>query len=279
MADLIIIGGGPAGISAALYTVRAGFDVTVIDNGNSSLLKTERIENYYGANMSGEELYRYGIKQAKDLNVNVVCAEATKLDAAGGFTVETADGKTFSSKALLLATGTKRAMPNIKGIEKYIGKGVSFCAVCDAFFYRGKKVAIIGSGEYAKSEAEDLAVAKEIVHLLNGNKALTEFCHPVIDKKIAEIKGDQKVSGVVFYDGSEIEVDGIFVAEGTAGGFEFAKKLGLLLDKNKIKTDDTSLLIPGLFAAGDCTTGDMQVAKAVEEGRVAAMKIIGFLRK
>ena len=178
--DVIIIGAGPAGISASLYTVRANKKTLVLYEEKSSIEKTDKIENYYGFSngISGKELYKSGIEQARNLGVDVNKEETIKIEMASNsnlnnnyrFMVKTSQN-TYKSKVVILATGNKKNRPKIRGIEKFEGKGVSYCAICDGFFYKDKEVAVIGSGDYAISETNDLInVVKGITVLTNGEK-------------------------------------------------------------------------------------------------------------
>lgn len=143
--DVIIIGAGPAGISASLYTQRGNLKTLVLYKDKSSLEKTDKIENYYGFEngISGEQLYKNGIKQAQNIGVDVQKEEVIKIDIISeGFLVKSSKEE-YISKVIILATGNKKNKPKIKGIEKFEGKGVSYCAICDGFFYRNKSVAVI----------------------------------------------------------------------------------------------------------------------------------------
>ncbi len=202
MYDVIIVGAGPAGISASLYTVRKNLKTLIIYKEKSALEKTSKIENYYGFEngINGEELYKIGIRQAKNIGAEIVNDEVTniKIDYLNSnidnkkqiFKVQTLNNE-FETKTVILATGNKKSKPNIKNIDEYEGKGVSYCAICDGFFYRNKDVAVIGNGDYAISEAMDLQnVAKSITILTNGRQALeyrTENIN-VNTKEIREIK-------------------------------------------------------------------------------------------
>ena len=143
--DVVIIGAGPAGISASLYTQRGNLKTLVLYKDKSSLEKTDKIENYYGFEngISGPKLYEDGIKQAKNIGVDVKKEEVIKLEIVQeGFFIKTTE-KEYIAKALIIATGNKKNKPKIKGIEQFEGKGVSYCAICDGFFYRNKSVAVI----------------------------------------------------------------------------------------------------------------------------------------
>ena len=140
MPNIVIIGGGPAGLSAAIYAVRAGMQATVLYKDGGALAKTDKIENYFGfiEPVSGAELLERGQKQAERLGAVLRQTEVTGIEyAAQGFTVKTADG-VFDADAVILATGSPRAVPKIEGVAAFEGRGVSYCAICDAFFYRGK---------------------------------------------------------------------------------------------------------------------------------------------
>lgn len=285
MPSVLIIGGGPAGLSAAIYAVRSGIQTTVAYKDGGALDKTDKIENYFGFTdvISGPELLARGQAQAKRLGAQLVQAEVTGVEyAEKGFTVKTTAGE-FTADAVILATGAPRATPPIPGVRELEGRGVSYCAVCDAFFYRGKSVAVLGEGEYALEEARTLLpVAASVTLLTGGTPApsnLPEGLH-VDERPIAAVEGEDKVARVTFHTGDPLAVDGVFIAYGTAGSGDFARKLGAQLDGNKIQVgEDGATAVPGLFAAGDCTGGLLQVAKAVSDGAQAAMSAIKFVRK
>jgi len=283
MPKVIIIGKGPAGISCALYTARAGIETTIIGNGTGALGKAEKIENYYGfsAPVSGADLSECGVEQAKRLGAEIIPEEVVGIAYDGAFTVKTRGGE-YRSEGVVIATGSPRKAPSIKGIEEFEGRGVSYCAVCDAFFYRGKNVCVLGSGEYAISEARELLpLVGRVTILTNGDELTGEAPEgaEIVKEPVLELKGGDRIETVLFKDGSEIGTDGLFVAYGTAGSADLARKLGVFTDGNKISVnEDMSTNIPGLFAAGDCTGGMLQVAKAVYEGAAAGMAAIKYLR-
>ncbi len=198
MYDVIIVGAGPAGISASLYTVRRNLKTLIIYKEESALEKTKKIENYYGFEngINGEDLYKIGIKQAQNIGVEVIKDEVTNIQAdylnekGHIFKVGTLNNE-FEAKSVILATGNKKNKPNIKNMDKYEGKGISYCAICDGFFYKNKDVAVIGNGDYAIAEAMDLQnIARSITILTNGRQA-PEYRVENIDintKEIREIK-------------------------------------------------------------------------------------------
>lgn len=295
MENIVIIGAGPAGISAALYAARGNMNPLVINNGIGALEKAEKIENYYGLEqpLSGKELYERGISQAEALGVRILDAEVLGISGFDTFTVKTTAGD-FDTVSVILATGGKRSAPKIPGLKEFEGRGVSYCAVCDAFFYRGKEVAVVGNGEFALHEAEELRnVTQDVTIYTDGKEPEFSREHPITvnTMKIQAIEGDDKVSGLLMQsdiaaqdaeapENSFYPADGVFVALGTAGSTEIARQMGAeITDKGNIKTDEEmATTIPGLFAAGDCTGGLLQVSKAVYEGSMAAISAGKYVR-
>lgn len=283
--DVLIIGKGPAGVSCSLYCARANLNTGIIAKDGGALAKTHALENYYGFidPIAGPQLLDNGVKQAQRLGVDFYEDEVTAIDYDEGFVVKTKSGTEYKGRALLMATGTSRAKGNIKNLSTFEGLGVSYCAVCDAFFYRKKTVAVVGKGAYALHEAQELAaVVGKVYILLNGEEAEVEFpdTFEVISEKIASVEGNEKLEKIVFKNDEELNVDGLFMAIGTAGSAEFAKKLGVEVDGKTIVVDkDMKTSVPGLYAAGDCVGGIMQVAKCVSEGAIAAADIIKLVRE
>ena len=283
MPEIVIIGSGPAGVSAALYAARAGAKTTVLTRGHGALDRAELIQNYYGfaEAISGAELERRGIEGAKAVGVEFVTTEAVGLTYTDRLTVETLAGD-FPADAVILATGASRAAPRIPGLAGLEGHGVSFCATCDAFFYRGKDVAVLGSGEYALHEAQALLPVVKSVTLLTGGAPLTAQFPPEVavrTEPVEAILGEERVTGVQLPGGETLEVSGVFVAQGVAGSTALARKLGAEVEGNRIVVDERmQTTLPGLYAAGDCTGGLLQVAKAVYEGAVAGTEAAKAVR-
>lgn len=278
--DVIIIGAGPAGISAGLYTKRANKKTLIIYNNESSLEKATKIENYYGFEngISGEELYKKGIEQAKNLGINVKKEEVIKIDKIKDiFKVKTVN-ENYTAKNVVLATGNKKNKPDIKNIEKFDGKGVSYCAICDGFFYRGKDVVVIGNGNYAIAETNDLINIVNHVTILTNGKKIPEFRAENVDienRKAVAIEGNDNVEAVELDDGTKLKTDGVFVAQGVAGSTDFARKIGALVKNEKIVVNEKmQTTVEGLYACGDCIGGTLQVAKAVNDGMIAGIDII-----
>ena len=282
MYDIIIIGAGPAGISAGLYAKRAGANVLILYYGESNLDKAEKIDNYYGFvdGINGKTLYENGIEQAKKLRIEVRNEEVLHIEKVEDFTVKTTQGE-YNSKSIIISTGNKKLRPNVKGVLQFEGKGISYCAICDGFFYRGKNVVVIGNGEFAVNEANDLKnIVNNVKILTNGLKIEAASDFEIVTKKIKEIHGKDRVELIEFEDGTTLDVDGIFIALGKAGGSDFAKKMGVMLDKDNIIVDENMKTnIDGLYSCGDVTGGLLQVSKAVYDGAKAGLDAAKYVRK
>ena len=287
MYDLIVIGKGPAGLSAAIYAVRAGLSVLVIGRDAGALGNAELIENYLGfvEPISGEKLLQDSIAQAIRLGVEIVTEEVTGLGFLENLSVHTSEHE-YETKSLVIASGMPRRKATIKGLSEFEGRGVSYCATCDAFFYRGKTVAVIGNGEYAFKEASELKpFAKKIILLTNGRPYEAGKEDPQIEvdtRAIAGVSGDEiKIRSLELIDGTSLAIDGVFIAEGTASAVDLALKLGLDNDGKVItvnsRNQDTNL--PGVFAAGDCTGGLLQIAVAVGDGARAGIAAANYVRE
>jgi thioredoxin reductase (NADPH) len=279
MYDVIIIGQGPAGLSASLYTARGGLK-TIIVGRESILAKSDMIENYCCSEpMSGRRLIEKGIQQAKKFNVDIVNGEVIDIKRSEDFEVITSDN-TYKGKAVIIATGKSRKRINIEGIERFEGKGVHYCVTCDGFFYSDKRVGVLGFSDYAVHEVMEFqGITGHVTLYTNGKKLeldtessryMQEKGIRVNTKGIKELKGEQTLEQLVFDDGDVEEIDGLFVAYGSASSVDFARKLGILLDGDNIKVDkNQSTNVKGVFAAGDCVGGIMQIATAVGQGAVA----------
>lgn len=283
--DAIIIGKGPAGIQAAVYLVRAGNSVLVIGKDRGALEKAEKVENFFGfpEAVSGAEIVDRGIAQAERLGASILTDEAVGVSYSGdGYTVTATRGE-YTAPAVLIATGKSRAGLKVPGFEELKGNGISFCAVCDGFFFRNKAVALVGSGEYAARELHELLVfTRDITVFTNGEPAVPgRFPEGirVVEDKIARFTGDGRLTGIETASGETVDVSGCFVALGTAGAADFAAKIGIETRGQDIAVDgELKTGLPGLWAAGDCTGGYLQIAKAVADGAHAAKSINAYLK-
>ena len=283
MGKIVIVGSGPAGCSAALYAARAGMETTVISKGIGALQKAEQIQNYYGfeEGITGAELYRRGVAGAQAVGTQFVTAEVVGLDYAATLVVQTTAGD-YPADAVILTTGTGRIAPKIAGLAEHEGRGVSYCATCDAFFYRGKTAVVLGTGEYALHEVQALLpLAGKVILCTNGEPLTAEFPAgvTVCTEKLEAIEGEETVTALRLAGGGLLPADGLFVALGVAGSAALARKLGAPVENGRIVVDEKMQTgIPGLFAAGDCTGGMLQVCKAVYEGALAATEAIKQIR-
>ena len=286
MYDVIIIGAGPAGISAGLYAKRANLNVLIIYKEQAGLEKAEQIENYYGFEngITGKELYETGIRQAQNLGIDMKREEVIniQMEEKNEYKIITENG-TYISKTVIFATGNKKNVPKIKGIKDFEGRGVSYCAVCDGFFYRNKDISVLGNGKYAISETNELINIANSITILTDGKDEPEIRSDKVKidtRKIREVRGHKRIEEVDFEDNTKMKTDGLFVALGVAGSAEFAKKLGILTNKDRIVVNENmETNIPGIYACGDCTGGLLQVSKAVYEGAKAGLQAVRYLKK
>lgn len=289
MYDVIIIGKGPAGLSASLYTSRANLKTLIIGKDDGSLSKAERIENYFGfsGSVSGAHLLKESEKQALRFGVDILEDETVGIEKENHYKVITSEGQYFS-KAVLIATGQAQKKIDIQNLKDLEGRGVSYCTTCDGFFYKNLKVGVLGFKDYAIHEAKELlAFTNDITIFTNGEKLSLKEANidelgkfKVIDKRIKRLDGKDFLEKVVFSDESEQELDGFFIAYESATSTDFARKLGVITEDNAIVVDKNQQTnLAGLFAAGDCTGGFKQIATAVGQGALAGKRIIEYVRE
>ncbi|MDL2292332.1 NAD(P)/FAD-dependent oxidoreductase [Acholeplasma sp. OttesenSCG-928-E16] len=280
--DSIVIGHGPAGITASLYLKRANKNVLSIGK-DQGILGSGKIviENYYGHTaIKGEELASSSYEHAKKMGVELVNEEVLDISYEGELFKVTTNKNHFLGKTVLLATGAKRSKINIPGFKKYDGKGISYCVTCDGFFYKNKRVAIIGSTDYMIHELLDLRnITDDIIVFTNGEPLKEELKELVVREPIKEIIGNEEKVTSIATESNTYDIDGIFIAIGSPSALEFAKKLGVITNNNKVEVDERlETNIEGVFAAGDIIEGKMQVIKASYDGMMAADGIIDYLR-
>jgi len=286
--DAIIIGKGPAGISAALYTIRSNMKTLVIGMDTSSLAKAGKIENYYGFSVpvTGKILLEEGEAQVKNIGGEILEEEVVGIEKEENFIVKTTKNS-YEAISVLIAAGQKQAGVKIRDLKKFEGKGVSYCTTCDGFFYRRKNVGVLGFKDYALLEANELInFTDKITIFTNGEKP--QFSQEVehlipkfnfIDKQILAFEGNDVLEQIVFADGSKQQVEGMFIAYGSASAINFAMKMGILTQDQAIMTNSRQETnIEGLFAAGDCTGVFKQVSVAVGQGAIAGKHMIEYVR-
>ena len=268
--DVIVIGGGPAGISAGIYSHRAGMNVLVLDGGDSKLKQARKLDNYYGV----EQYKNLG---GNYINANVVSIKQDMKERL--FEVKTSK-ELYFCKSLILCTGSNEKNKTLPELEDYEGTNVSYCAVCDGFFYKGKTVAVIGDGDFAINECEELSRVVEKIYLIAGKEAFLPNLKnvEVVNKKIVDVEGENMVERLVFEDKTKLAVDGVFVALGTMSSSDIAKRLGIVgnggisVDKNYMTN------ISGVFAGGDAIGGLFQAAKAVSDGAYAGLGAAKYVK-
>ena len=293
MYDVIIIGGGPAGLTSALYLLRADKKVLILEKENigGQITSSSKVANYPGfGEISGMELMDNLYNQVVNLGGEVALEEALKIDDDN--TVITDCGK-YKAKAIILAVGSKNKVLGIEREEEFVGRGISFCVSCDGAFYQGKTVAVVGGGNSAISEALSLADICRKVYIIQKEDNLT--CEEVLKEKlkvkdnieilynseVVSYLGDNDIKGIVVktIDGEiKLDVEGIFLAIGLVPSTSFIADL-LTLDKNNyILSDDTLTDKTGIFVAGDCRSKKYrQLTTAVSDGTVAALNAINYL--
>jgi len=291
--ELGIIGAGPAGYSAAIYAVRAGIKTLVLDKGFGGGLASisPNIENYAGfESISGMELAEKMKKHASKytkINLNEEVKDILKKD--DGFEIKT-NKKKYKLKSVIICTGTEYRKLNAPGEKELVGKGVSYCATCDGFFFKDKIVAVVGGGNSALIEAIYLKqIGCREVYVIHRrdqlraekayvNEAIKKGVKIIYNTHVEEIKGKNRVDFLEVHDiktntKSKINLDGIFISIGEEPQNKLAKKLGVKLDEKGFIVVDRQMRtnIKGLYAAGDITGGLRQVITAAAEGAIAAL--------
>lgn len=302
MCDLIIIGGGPTGLTAGIYACRARLKTLLLEKVllGGQIWLSDIIENYPGfLGISGQELTEKFIQQVKKLALPVIIAEVVKLEIGKDRKrVYTQNNNIYEGKAIIIASGVQPKTLGVKGEKELTGKGVSYCAVCDGPFFRDKVVAIMGGGDTAVKEALFLANIARKVYLIHrreifrGEKILQEkvFQNPKIEIRWAsileEIRGENKVEEIVLRDlkngqYQKLKVDGVFIFVGIKPNTDFIPPEinkdsgGFIITRDNLETSQ-----PGIFAAGDCRVKLLrQVATAVGDGAVAAASAEHYLSR
>lgn len=302
--DLVIIGAGPAGLSASIYASRYRVKHVIVGGMIGGAMSTAAwVENYPGfERIRGIELSQKMADQAKSLGAEIVVSEVGKIERTNeGFLVKTNGKGDFAARTLLLATGTQRRKLGIPGEDEYVGKGVSYCTTCDGAFFKNKTVAVIGGANAAVMGAIHMAEFASKVYLIYRKKPLraepiwveraekNPKIEIIYEKNVIEIVGDgNKVTGVKLdlpNNGIDnIKLDGVFVEIGGVPGVDLVKPLGVELDDNGyIKAKfDLGTNIEGIWAAGDIAdvSGEFQqIVMAVAEGARAALSVYQFIKK
>ena len=288
MTRCVIIGAGPGGMSAALYLKRAGIDTIIIEKEvpGGEMLKTNAIENYLGfENISGGDLALKMSNQIKDLGIKIIRDKVIKVTFSDKFKVECLNSN-YDCDYVIVATGRVPRKLGIKGEAELIGKGVSYCAVCDGAFYRGKDVCVIGGGDSALTEALYLSdLCSKVYVIVRRELSASEDLKIKVKKRdnitilknvsVSELEYDDNLSKVILSDGQSLAVDGMFVAIGGTPNFDFLDGFDIKTINGYIVTNDKmESNIKGLYAVGDVRYKDYyQIITAVCDGAVAALSI------
>ena len=301
MYDGIIIGSGPAGLSASVYAVRDQLKTIVVEKihfGTGQISESDRIENYLG--LYGENGYELGMKfreHALKLGVEFYEGEATKINFSNGsYIVNFKNGYYLKSRSLIYAAGANHLKLGVKGEDEFYGKGVSYCATCDGAFYKGKTVTVVGGGDTAFSYALLLSKIAEKVYLVHrrsvfrANKSLQKKLKAAVNvefllnSEIIEIMGSQKIKSINLIQNKtekNILTDGIFIAIGIKPNTALLKNKVTLDDNGYIIADENGITsVPGLFAAGDVRKKRLrQIVTAVSDGACCAVSAEDYLNK
>ena len=297
MIDVLIIGSGPAGLSAAIYARRANLNVTVLEKlymGLGQVAESRQVDNYLGMpGMNGYDMGEAFRRHAEDFGAEFLEGEAAEIKKEGDiFCIVLKDGERLSARTVIYAAGAAHRHLGVVGEDVLAGRGVSYCAVCDGAFYRKKIVAVAGGGDMALDDAlylsemcskvylihrrEEFRGAKATLLKLREKENVTILAPAVIN----EVKGENKVSGIVLSDGSEIECQGLFVAVGMEPQTELLKGFVTLDKTGYVVADETGKTsVDGFFVAGDVRAKALrQVVTAAADGANAAVFAAEYLR-
>lgn len=302
MYDMIIIGSGPAGLTAAIYGQRAKLSVLLLEKqplGGGQVMNTCEVDNYPGfPGISGFELSEKFTAHAKKMGAEICAAEVRSVDFSGEIKRVTTDKGIFEGRTVVIATGAVHRKLAVKGEEKLAGMGVSYCATCDGAFFRGKDVAVVGGGDVALEDALFLARASRRVYLIHRRDAFrgaqilqqrvmeTENIEVIRDSVVEEIAGEQAVESLTLYnkkkeEKSVLAVQGIFIAVGNAPDTELFREAVALDETGYVKAqEDCVTSCPGVFAAGDVRTKPLrQIITAASDGANAVTSVERYLVK
>ena len=298
MLDMVIIGSGPAGLSAAVYGKRANLDVLVIEKeyeGTGQIAQSRQVDNYLGLyGISGYDLGERFRTHAAELGVNFLESEVRAFSQiSNGWQIYFTDGGSVQARTVIYSAGTINRPLEVPGEEQFLGRGVSYCALCDGAFFKNKIVAVVGGGDTALEDALYLSTVCAKVYLIHRREQFRgaknteekvramENIELVLNAEVVAITGTEKVCAVQLQDGRELAVDGIFSAIGSVPNTDILRGLIALDGQGYIIADETGYTEKaGFFVAGDVRTKRLrQVATAVSDGANAATAAIDFIMK
>ena len=293
--DVVIIGAGPAGIQAAIHAVRKKTDVLMLGRLENSALHAAHVENYACIDgiQTGKDLLEAGHRQVEKFGARIEPQDVLKISQVDDqFKLELEAGDEIAARTIIFAVGVSKKKLKVPGEKELTGMGVSYCVDCDANFYRGATVAVVGDRSAAVDGALTLLGYASKVFLISKKLDVS----PELEKRLEQsevevltsnwiksIDGENAVTGLKLEDDKELQVDGVFVELGSKGALELATQIGVQLDTDSFKYIDTNRKqetnIPGIYAAGDIVGPPYQMAKAVGEGCVAGMEAATYARK
>lgn len=293
--DLIICGGGAAGLTSAVYAARSGLDFVLIDISSSmgsQITQTSDVDNYTGfEKVNGMELVMKFYEHAKALNAPMINDEVQEISKENGiFTVKCAQGE-YKSRTVIYCSGASHRELGVKGERELLGRGVGYCAVCDGFFYRNKTVVVVGGGNTAVTDALYLSkICKKVILVhrrdsLRAEKILVERLENaenvelMFNSEVLEILGEKGADGVLLKSGETIDCDGVFIAVGIVPRSDTVKNLAELDDNGYIVADESGRTsLDGFFAAGDVRTKELrQIITACSDGANCVDSVNKFL--
>lgn len=293
--DLVICGGGAAGLTSAVYAARSGLDFVLIDISSSmgsQITQTTDVDNYTGfEKVNGMELVMKFYEHAKALNAPMINDEVQEITKENGiFTVKCAQGE-YKTRTVIYCSGASHRELGVKGEKELLGRGVGYCAVCDGFFYRNKTVVVVGGGNTAVTDALYLSkICQKVILVhrrdsLRAEKILTERLENaenveiMFNSEVAEILGEKGADGVLLKSGDKIDCDGVFIAVGIVPRSDTVKNLAELDDNGYIVADESGKTsLDGFFAAGDVRTKELrQIITACSDGANCVDSVNKFL--
>ncbi len=301
--ELVIIGGGPAGLTAGIYGARSGLETLIVEEKvvGGSAAEAPLIENYPGfpEGVRGSELIKRMREQCERFSVEIRELErALRVRVNGGERVVETERSSYGAGAVIIASGSRHRALNVPGERRLLGLGVSYCALCDGSFFKGRRVLVVGGGNTAAVSAlylADLASETFLVHRRDQLRAEGIYIDQmrgkgvklILNSEVKEIRGESRVEGVVILDKGtgelrELNVDGVFIAVGEVPNSDVARESGVELDdEGYIIVDRRQRTnIPGVYAAGDVTNSPVkQVGTAVGQAIVAAVEAYGYVRR
>jgi len=293
--DVAIIGRGPAGLQAAIHAAGKKVKVIVFGRPERSSLYKAHVANFccFEEIVSGKQLLEAGKRQAESFDSVFLEQDIIETKSENNrFTLVIENGEIFTAATVILAMGIARKKLRVKGEKEFLGRGVSYCVDCDANFYRGMDVAVVGNESAATSGALTLLGYAKKVYLVCRKLTITDVLHEQLnhsnvkiirDTWVKKIEGSNEVEAVLLTNGDSLKVNGIFVELGAKGAMELAANLGVVFDAETFSFIETNKKqetnIPGLYAAGDITGQPWQIAKAVGEGCVAGMEAANYAKR